>query len=140
MKGMPVTITWDALPGRQWKGTVDRTPNEIVAMGARQVGEVTCNIDNPAMDLLPGTNVNAVILSETVENAIAIPKEAVYRQQGQTGVYLLEGDRIRWRKITQGVNNTTRTQVKELKDGDAVALPSEKPLKDGMLVEAVVQN
>jgi HlyD family secretion protein len=140
MKGMPVTITWDALPGRQWKGSVDRTPNEIVTMGARQVGEVTCNIDNPDMDLLPGTNVNAVILSETVENAITIPKEAVHRQQGQTGVYLLEGDRVRWRRITQGVNNTTRTQVNELKDGDSVALPSEKPLKDGMVIEPVLPN
>jgi HlyD family secretion protein len=140
MKGMPVTITWDALPGRQWKGSVDRTPTEIVPMGARQVGEVTCNIENPAMDLLPGTNVNAVILSETVENAITIPKEAVHRQQGQTGVYLLEGDRVHWRRITQGVNNTTRTQVNELKDGDSVALPSEKPLKDGMVVEPVIPN
>ena len=139
MKGMPVTITWDALPGRQWKGTVDRTPNEIVTMGARQVGEVLCNIDNPDMDLLPGTNVNAVILSETVENAVTIPKEAVHREQGKTGVYVLEGDHIRWRAITQGVNNTTRTQVKELKDGDAVALPSEKPLKDGAVVEPVLQ-
>ena len=80
MKGMPVTITWDALPGRQWKGSVDRTPTEIVAMGARQVGEVQCDIANPDMDLLPGTNVNAVILSETVENAITIPKEAVHRR------------------------------------------------------------
>lgn len=139
MNGMPVTITWDALPGRQWKGTVDRTPNEIVTMGARQVGEVTCNIENPDMDLLPGTNVNAVILSETVENAITIPKEAVHREQGKTGVYVLEGDHIRWRAITQGVNNTTRTAVKELKEGDAVALPSEKPLKDGMIVEPVIQ-
>ena len=92
------------------------------------------------MDLLPGTNVNAVILSQTVENAITIPKEAVYRQQGLTGVYLLEGDRVRWRTITQGVNNTTRTQVNELKAGDAVALPSEKPLRDGMVVEPVIQN
>jgi HlyD family secretion protein len=90
------------------------------------------------MDLLPGTNVNAVILSETVENAITIPKEAVHRQQGQTGVYLLEGDRVRWRPITQGVNTTTRTQVNGLKDGDSVALPSEKPLKDGMVVEPVL--
>jgi HlyD family secretion protein len=139
MKGMPVTITWDGLPGRQWKGSVDRTPTEIVAMGARQVGEVTCDIDNPAMDLLPGTNVNAVILSETVQNAITIPKEAVHREQGKTGVYVLEGDRIRWRTITQGVNNTTRTQVNGLKDTDAVALPSEKPFKDGMLVEPVIQ-
>jgi HlyD family secretion protein len=139
MKGMPVTITWDALPGRQWKGSVDRTPTEIVTMGARQVGEVLCNIDNPDMDLKPGSNVNAVILSETVENAITIPKEAVYRQQGQTGVYLLEADRVRWRKITQGVNNTARTQVQELKEGDAVALPSEKTLKDGMAVEPMLQ-
>jgi HlyD family secretion protein len=139
MKGMPVTITWDGLPGRQWNGSVDRTPTEIVAMGARQVGEVTCDIDNPAMDLLPGTNVNAVILSETVQNAITIPKEAVHREQGKTGVYVLEGDRIRWRTITQGVNNTTRTQVNGLKDTDAVALPSEKPFKDGMLVEPVIQ-
>jgi HlyD family secretion protein len=139
MKGMPVTITWDGLPGRQWKGSVDRTPTEIVAMGARQVGEVTCDIDNPAMDLLPGTNVNAVILSETVQNAITIPKEAVHREQGKTGVYVLEGDRIRWRTVTQGVNNTTRTQVNGLKDTDAVALPSEKPFKDGMLVEPVIQ-
>jgi HlyD family secretion protein len=139
MKGMLVTITWDALPGRQWKGSVDRTPTEIVTMGARQVGEVLCNIDNPDMDLKPGSNVNAVILSETVENAITIPKEAVYRQQGQTGVYLLETDRVRWRKITQGVNNTTRTQVKELKEGDSVALPSEKTLKDGMAVEPILQ-
>jgi multidrug efflux pump subunit AcrA (membrane-fusion protein) len=90
------------------------------------------------MDLLPGTNVNAVILSVTVENAITIPKEAVHREQSQTGVYLLEGDHVRWRRITQGVNNTTRTQVHELKEGDAVALPSEKPLKDGMVVEPVI--
>ena len=138
MKGMQVSITWDALPGRKWQGSVDRTPTEIVTMGARQVGEVLCNIENPDMDLLPGTNVNAVILSETVENAITIPKEAVYRQQGPAGIYLLEGDHVRWRAITQGVNNTTRTQVKELKEGDAVALPSEKPLKDGMTVEPVL--
>ena len=137
MKGMPVTITWDALPGQQWKGTVDRTPTEIVTMGARQVGEVVCDIKNPDMDLLPGTNVNAVILSETVENALTIPKEAVRREQGKTGVYLLEGDHIRWRTITQGINNTTRTQVMELKDGDAIALPSEKTLTDGMAVEPV---
>ena len=56
--GMPVAITWDAMPGQQWKGTVDRTPTQIVALGTRQVGEVLCLIDNRAGELLPGTNVN----------------------------------------------------------------------------------
>ena len=52
---------------------------------------------------------------------------------------LLEGDHLKWVVITQGVNNTTRTQVRELKENDAVALPSEKPWKDGTVVEPVLQ-
>ena len=137
-RGMPVTITWDALPGRVWKGAVDRTPTQIVPLGSRQVGEVVCLIENPDRDLLPGTNVNAEILSESVENALTIPKEAVRRERNQTGVYRLADDnRIEWRKITLGVNNTTRTQVDGLKDGDAVALISDKPLKNGMAVQPV---
>jgi len=69
---------------------------------------------------------------------ITIPKEAVHREQGKTGVYVLEGDHLKWVVITQGVNNTTRTQVHELKENDAVALPSEKPLKDGAVVEPIL--
>jgi HlyD family secretion protein len=136
-KGMPVSITWDAIPGRVWKGSVGRTATQIVALGSRQVGEVVCLIENPDMDLLPGTNVNAEIRSEIVENAITIPKEAVRREAGQTGVFVLNGDRLSWRKITAGVNNTTRTQVNELQEGDAVALPTEKPLKADLQVRAV---
>ena len=52
------------------------------------------------------------------------------------GVFTLNGDRLAWRKITQGVNNTTRVQASELAEGDPVALPSEKPLKQGMQVQA----
>lgn len=140
MKGMAVTITWDALPGRQWKGTVDRTPTQIVANGSRQVGEVICLIQNPDMDLLPGTNVNAEIKSESVENALTIPKEAVRHESNQTGVFTLDGDHLVWRKITLSVNNTTRTQVEGLKDGDPVALPTEKPLKSGMQVKPIFPN
>lgn len=136
-RGMPVVITWDALPGRQWKGTVERTPTQIVPLGARQVGEVICTIENPDRDLLPGTNVTAEILSDKVENTITIPKETIRRENGKDGVYKLEADRVVWQPITIGVNNTTRAQVKELKEGDALALPTERLLKDGMLVKPV---
>ncbi len=134
-KGMPVTITWDAMPGRKWTGTVDKTPTQIVSNGSRQVGEVICLIANPDSDLLPGTNVNAEIMSESVANALTIPKETIRHDGNQTGVFVLQGDHVAWRKITTGVNNTTRTQVDGVNDGDMVALPTEKPLKDGMLVK-----
>jgi HlyD family secretion protein len=136
-KGMPVAITWDALPGRVWMGSVDKTPIQIVPLGSRQVGEVTCLIENPNRDLLPGANVNAEIKTDSVENAMTIPKEALRREGSRTGVYLLGDDHIVWRDVKMGVNNTTRTQVDGLQDGDAVALLTDKPLKNGMAVRAV---
>ncbi len=136
-RSMPVTITWDALPGRTWKGVVEKTPTEVVAVGTRQVGEVTCVIENPDRDLLAGTNVNASIRSQVVEGALTIPREALYRQDGSTGVYLLAGDRLAWHNVTLGASSITRIQVEALKEGDAVALPSDRVLKDGMLVRPV---
>jgi multidrug efflux pump subunit AcrA (membrane-fusion protein) len=122
------------MPGRQWKGVVDKTPTQIVALGTRQVGEVYCVIENPDHDLLPGTNVNVDITAEESAGALTIPKEAVRRELGQAGVFTLSGNTLAWKKITLGVSNTTRTQVEGLNENDPVALPSEKPLKDGMIV------
>ncbi|MGH9557682.1 MAG: efflux RND transporter periplasmic adaptor subunit [Bryobacteraceae bacterium] len=136
-KGMPVSIAWLALPGRHWQGEVDRTPTEIVAMGTRQVGEVVCVIENPGHDLLPGSNVDVEILTAEIPDALAIPKESVHTERGQTGVYLLDGDHIEWKPVTLGVANTTRTQVAGLNLDDAVALYSDKPLHNGMPVKPV---
>lgn len=133
--GMPVTIVWDALPGREWKGTVDQTPAQIVALDTRQVGEVGCLIDNPDATLLPGTNVSVAIRSQAAANALTVPKESVVRRDGQTGVWLLEGDKVRWRTVTLGIASITRAEIAlGLKAGDRVALPSASPLTDGQPV------
>jgi HlyD family secretion protein len=57
--GMPVEFTWDALPGRVWKGHVERMPAQIVTMGSRQVGEIVCRLENEDRALPAGANVNA---------------------------------------------------------------------------------
>jgi HlyD family secretion protein len=139
-EGELVVITWDALPGHQWKGQVDKLPAQIVPLGTRQVGEVGCIIENPDRDLLPNANINADIQATVVENAIAIPKEAIRRQGSDAGVVLLEGDRAVWRKVKLGISNYTKWQVLSgLNGGDAVALPSEKPIRIGARVRPVFQ-
>ncbi len=139
-QGEAVIITWDALPGHQWKGEVDKLPTQIVPLGTRQVGEVGCNIQNPDRDLLPNANINADIQATVVENALAIPKEAIRRQGSETGVLLLQGDRVVWRKVTLGISSYTKSQVLSgLSDGDAGALPSEKPIQNGSRVQPVFQ-
>ena len=136
--GESVRITWDALPGKEWDGVVDTRPSEIVALGSRQVGEVLCTIANPNHELVPGTNVNAFILTQVVKDALTIPKTALRRDNG-IGVYLLEpGDTVRWQSVQTGVSDALKVQVVSgLKDGAEVAETTDQVLKAGEKVEAV---
>lgn len=136
--GLPVTITWDALPSREWSATVDRVPTQVAPLGTRQVGEVVCRLENPGGALLPGTNINAQIRTGRAESALTVPKEALRRQNGVTGVYVLEAARIRWRPVQLGLASVTRAEVLDgLAKDDAVALPAGQPLSDGMAVTPV---
>jgi HlyD family secretion protein len=130
--GQSVRITWDALPGKEWTGIVEKRPTEVIALGSRQVGEVLCTIGNPMRELVPGTNVNAFILTQVVENALTIPK-AVVRRDSAIGVFLLRKDNtLKWQPITTGASDALRVEVvKGLADGDAVAQPSEQTLRTG---------
>jgi HlyD family secretion protein len=134
-RGMPVTVTWDALPGREWKGTVEKTPATVTALGTREVGEVACVVENPGRELPPGANINASILSRVAENALVIPKEALRRENNQPGVYTLDGNRVAWRPVETGISSVTRVQVlKGLNEGDAVAAASDVALRAGLEV------
>jgi HlyD family secretion protein len=139
-QGQPVTIDWDALPGRAWQGTVERKPADIVALGTRQVGEVLCTIDNPGGVLLPGTNVDAHIRTATVANALTIPKECLRRDSNGVGVFALRGGRLAWQPVTAGASSVTRVQILEgLAEGGEVALPTELSLHNGEMVTPVRQ-
>lgn len=138
--GLPVSVTWDALPSRTWKGTVEKLPTQVVTLGTRQVGDVICTIENEDLKLLPGTNVNVEITSQVVENGLTIPKEAVRTQNGQTGVYVLKDDRVEWRPVGLGVASVTRAVVTSgVAAGDMVALRTEQPLRNGQAVRAAAE-
>jgi HlyD family secretion protein len=137
--GQPVTITWDALPGRQWHGQVDKKPITVQALGSRQVGEVICSIANDERSLIPGTNVNAEIRTAVVENALVVPKETLRHDSSGDYVFALKGDTIERRAVKKGASSLTTVQVVEgLTDNDAVALPSDSPVKPGDRVSATM--
>jgi HlyD family secretion protein len=139
-EGQPVTINWDALPGRAWQGRVERKPASIIALGSRQVGEVLCTIDNPGRVLLPGTNVDAHVRTATVAQALTIPKECLRRDANGVGVFALRGGRLAWQAVETGVSSVTRVQVTAgLAEGGEVALPTELSLRNGEIVTPVRQ-
>ena len=131
-EGQPVIITWDALSGKQWHGTVERKPASIQPLGSRQVGEVICSIENPNRELIPGANVNAEIRTAVVGGALVIPKETLRHDAQGDYVFALNGDTVARRPVKKGASSVTAIQVVEgLAEGDAVALPSDVPLKPG---------
>jgi len=137
-EGLPVTITWDALGGRSWNGVIESLPTQVSPLGARQVGEVRTLVDNPGLDLPAGANVNARIRTNVVQNALTIPKEAIRRLDADFGVYVLEGNRLAWRKVSLGISNASRTEVTGgLKDDESVALAADFAVRPGLTVTPV---
>jgi HlyD family secretion protein len=138
--GMPVTVTWDALQGREWRGTVEKMPTEIVALGTRHVGVVHSTIQNPDLKLVPGTNVAVEITSQVVAAGFTIPKEAIRTENAQTGVYVLRDDHVEWRPIKLGASSITRAVVTSgLAPGDQVALRSQRALHNGESVRVAAR-
>ncbi|MEJ5369490.1 MAG: efflux RND transporter periplasmic adaptor subunit [Bryobacteraceae bacterium] len=136
--GLPVEITWDALPGRKWQAAVERMPAQVTPLGTRMVGEVWAMCENPSLDLPPGANVNVRIRSQVVENAVTIPKAALRRQGDELGTFVLEGSRLAWRRLEIGATSDVKAEVRSgLRAGEAVALPVDRVLKAGDEVRAV---
>jgi HlyD family secretion protein len=135
-QGMPVTITWDALDGKSWKGTVQKTPTQIVPLGTRQVGEVEVKLENPGGELTPGANVNASIETKEIPNAILVPKEAIRTVNNEEGVYLIANDTLEFRKVKFGARNVVAAVALEgIEEGDLVALGPEANLKPGLKIQ-----
>jgi HlyD family secretion protein len=137
----PVKITWDALPNRVWAGKTETIPKQVVARGARSVGELLCTVDNDKLELLPNINVNVRINSKERDNVLAVPRGAVEAEGSQRFVYVVKkGDfaktSLEKREIHVGIADSTNYEVTSgLRQGEMVVLPGDIDLKDGMAVK-----
>jgi hypothetical protein len=76
--------------------------------------------------------------AQVVENALAISKGSLRRENNIFGVYLLAGTHVTWRPVEVGLTSETRAEIHAgLNAGDAVAMPSDRPLKNGLEVTPI---
>jgi HlyD family secretion protein len=140
--GQAVHITWDAMPGRIWQGTVASIPSTVVSRGSRMVGEVLCKFDNSDRLLLPNVNVNVTIISSSSQEALTVPREAVHEDNGRNYVYVLHDGHLHLQDVQLGISNLTRVEiVGGISDRDIVAVQSfsPSPMSDGVQVK-IVEN
>jgi HlyD family secretion protein len=133
--GQKVLVTWDGLPGREWTGTVEQLPSEVEELGSRTVGEVACTVDNPSGELLPNTNVNVEIVTESKDNILALPREAVFGAEAGRHVFIVRSGALVQQAVQTGILSATRAEVLSgVSENDEVALAGEQPFTDGMRV------
>jgi HlyD family secretion protein len=139
-KNQKVDITWDAVPGRTWQGTLTRIPSAVTMVGTRSVGEITCEIPNPDHTLLPNINVNVNIVTAQHDNALTVSREAVHDVEGRHVVYQIEDGKIKARDVQTGTTSLTRVEILSgIPEGAqiAVAALNTQPLHSGMDVRVV---
>ena len=140
--GLPVKITWDALPTRSWMGRTEMTPKQVVPRGSRSVGELLCSVDNDKLELLPNTNVNVRINSRERSNVLTVPRGTVETLGGQSFVFVVKsgvGTSVLQRHPIQvGIADATNYEVVSgLTQGDVIALPGDAEFRDGMAVKVM---
>ena len=106
-----VEVTWDALPGRVWRGTVETLPTTVVQRGTRMIGEITCVVENGDLSLLPNTNVNVAVIVVRQQNVLTVPREAI--RQDAKGPYVLQvvDGELKRRDVTTSIADLTHVEV-----------------------------
>jgi HlyD family secretion protein len=133
-KGERVEVTWDAIPGRTWEGTLASVPTTVTTRQTRTVGEVTATVNNQDLKLLPNVNVSVTVITAEHKNALTLPREAVHQDDGETFVYQIVNGEIKKTNVQTSISNLTEIEItRGLNDGDTVALGSTngQPLRPG---------
>jgi HlyD family secretion protein len=138
--GQKIEVTWDALPSRTWIGAVTTVPSTVKLHSSRNVGEVTCTVDNHDLRLLPNTNVGVIIVTAEHQNVLTLQRDAVRMDESSPYIYQVEDGELKRRPITISLQNLTEVEITSgLPENAVVALNSvdAKPLTDGAKVKVV---
>ena len=125
--GLAARLAIEGRPGAEFVAQVSRV--DALAKPREQGSpvkyfETTLALDrtDPAV-MTPGERVRAVILLESVEDVIAVPRGALFEKDGKRVVYRREGGAFQPVEVTVGRNSVSRVVVeKGLEAGDRVAL------------------
>lgn len=140
-RGQPVAITVDAVPDKVYHGAL----RQIVPTADRQraVVQVKVTIDDRDERLVPDMSSTVTFLEEgtlaaDLQNAKStnyLVASAVVEEGGATYVWVVEKESLHRREVQLGpAEGADRVLLGGLAAGELVALPGDKPFKEGMKV------
>ena len=123
--GLPVTISLDYLPGRQWRGRVDYVYPSLDEKN--RTLRVRLRFANEDRTLKPNMFAQVEIEADPVEDALVVPREAVIRTGGEDRVVLALGQgRFRSTAVKLGRVGERDAEILEgLVAGDTVVVSAQ---------------
>lgn len=122
-----VELTLDAYPDRPLRGTVVGLANISAPRDQNsptKYFEVTVDLTeiDPSF-MRPGQKVTGHLLVAKKDSVISIPNQAVFKDDGETWVYLKKRGKFSRQPVSTGLRSLTQTEITEgLETGDQVAL------------------
>ncbi len=121
--GQEATFSVDAFPDKEFSGKVTAIYPKALIQQNVVTYDVVIAIDNREGLLRPDMTTNTTITVAKREKVLAIPNQAVRREDGDRVVFLQDGDRLVRRPVKTGWKDKTYTEVLSgLKEGDRVAV------------------
>ena len=100
--------------------------------------KVTVELKASGPGFKPGAFARIKIQTATREDAVLIPKQAVVEQDGQTSVFVANGDTAQRRTVTLGYENDYQVEVREgVSVGQRVVVAGQGNLKEGAKIREV---
>lgn len=132
--GQPVVLHVEGFGDRTFDGHVERI-NPTAQSGSRSI-PVYVLLRNPQHVLRGGMFGSGEAVLKEIRNATAIPADAVRMENGETVVYLLADGKLKRRRVSVALDNTTDGRVAiaagDIAPGDTVVATPGLKLSDGL--------
>lgn len=136
--GLPISLTFDALPGQTFSGTVHAI-DPVVDPVSRNV-RVRARIANPKGQLKPGMFARATADLGGKTSAILLPEQVIVPKSDGSYVFLAVDGKAELRKVTLGKREPGRVEiVSGVQAGDTVVLDGQIKLRPGVPVVTLDQ-
>jgi multidrug efflux pump subunit AcrA (membrane-fusion protein) len=103
-----------------------------------QLYSVRIYIDNPTGSIKPGMTGEVTLTLESVQNSIIVKSDAVLDDNGETYLFVVEGDKAVKRVVETGLNTGDHIEIKSgLKVGEKLIIQGQHYVADGGEVKVV---
>lgn len=131
--GQRAELTIDGLPDRHWDGSVYRVYSLLDQ--ATRTMDIDIRVKNEDGTLKPGMFGRATIFTSVHPSSIVVPASAVLVSGGKRWAFVLEGDKVRRREVTLGVDEGDTLEItKGLQPTDEVVTAGMDNVSDGTVV------